>query len=372
MSAETGVTGGLDGLMAGLGDLGWPEGQELDFCAPGQRPGRVSIVHGGRAEVIWFPDDAPVERSFQLRHDLRVIPVAGDWVAVSGDEIRDVRERHTCLSRPDPNGRDVQVLAANIDLVLIVLPIDRGLNPKNLERLSVMAWDSGAEPLVLLTKADAAVAPEAEVAEAERLAPGVEVILTSSVDGRGLDRVRARLGRGTTATMLGASGAGKTSLLNALNAFGSFGGVDGAEGADAPGGRVEPTREVRRDGAGRHTTTTRRLYRLAGGGVLLDLPGIRSLDLLAGDDAVQETFADIALLAQDCRFRDCGHDAEPGCAVTEAVESGTLEARRLASWRAIRRELAYLERRNDPLKMAAHRAEWKAIAKSNRHDKGKR
>ncbi len=295
-----------------------------------------------------------METLFGLRHDLALTPVAGDWVAIGGEEIRRVRARRTTLTRPDPNQKDVQVLAANIDLIMIVLPIDRGLSAKALERLSVMAWDSGADQVVVLTKADLAEDPGESLAEAQALAPGVEVLLTSSVDGLGLDQLRARLVRGTTATMLGASGVGKTSLLNALE------------------GREERTREVRRDGAGRHATTTRKLYRLTSGGVLLDLPGIRSLDLLATDDAVNETFADIAELAEHCRFGDCQHDGEPGCAVAEAIEAGDLEQRRLGSWRAIRREMAYLDRRNDPAKMAAARAEWKQQTKAYKQRKDNR
>lgn len=341
----------MSSALDGLGDLGWPPNEDLDFLDGDERPGRVSIMHGGSAEVIWFPEDKPIETLFELRHDLPLTPVAGDWVAIGGGEIRRVRERRTSLTRPDPNEKDVQVLAANIDLIMIVLPIDRGLNAKNLERLSVMAWDSGADQIVILTKADLARDAEDSLAEAHTLAPGVEVLVTSSIDGRGLEQVRARLGRGTTATMLGASGVGKTTLLNALE------------------GREERTREVRRDGAGRHATTTRKLYRLASGGVLLDLPGIRSLDLLATDEAVNETFADIAALAEHCRFRDCRHNGEPECAVAQAIATGDLEERRLASWRAIRREMAYLDRRNDPAKVAAQRAEWKAATKAAKQTK---
>jgi len=187
--------------------------------------------------------------------------------------------------------------------------------------------------------------------EVQALAPGAEVATTSSVDGRGLAQVRSRLGRGVTATRLGASGVGKTSLLNALE------------------GHEERTREVGRGGAGRHATTTRRLYRLSSGGVLLDLPGIRSLDLLATDDAINETFADIAELAEDCRFRDCQHDGEPACAVASAIAAGGLDERRLDSWRAIRREMAYQERRNDPAKVAAQRAEWKQATMASKQGK---
>lgn len=333
-------------LANALASLGWKEG-DPEFWSGAERPGRVSIMHGSSAEVIWFPDDDEADVTvFELRRDLNLRPVAGDWVAVEGGELTRVAERRTSLKRPDPNGKDVQVMAAGIDTVLIVLPIDMGLNPKNLERLSVMAWDSGADPLVVLTKADAAANPREAVAEAEAAAPGVPVLLTSSADGRGLDELRARMGAGTTTTMLGASGAGKTSLLNALE------------------GHAEAVQGVRRDGQGRHTTTTRKLYRMASGGVLLDLPGIRSLDVLVDDEALEETFADITALAARCRFRDCSHQGDEGCAVEAAVADGTLPERRLASWRAIRREMAYQARRNDPAAMAAERQKWKQLTKS--------
>lgn len=336
-------------LRDSLTGVGWPSGREPDFLDQGQRPGRVSIMYGAIAEVIWFPDDT-VSRTtrFTLRRNLNLRPVAGDWVSIADDELVSVGPRWTSLSRPDPNEKDIQVLAANVDTVMIVLPIDRGLNTKMLERLTVMAWDSGAEPVVLLTKADGADDPPACVREAAASAPGVDILVTSAVDGTGLPELRQRMGPGTTTTMLGASGVGKTSLLNALE------------------GRREAVREVRRDGQGRHTTTTRKLYRLRSGGVLLDLPGIRSLDLHASDEAVADTFTDISALARDCRFRDCAHDGDAGCAVEAAVAEGVLSRRRLRSWHTIRREMEYMSRRNDPAAMAEKRLEWKRMTKATR------
>ncbi|WP_250028894.1 ribosome small subunit-dependent GTPase A [Paractinoplanes maris] len=340
----------MNQLVDSLTTLGWAAGAPL-FVSGDERPGRVSVVHGPSIEVIWFPSDAAAETTlFELRRDLNLRPVAGDWIVIDGGEPVRVVPRRTSLSRPDPNERDIQVLAANIDTVMIVLPIDRGLNLKNLERLSVMVWDSGADPLVVLTKADATDDPEPVVEEAQAAAPGVPVVLTSAVDGRGLDELRSRMAAGTTTTMLGASGVGKTSLLNALE------------------GHAEAVREVRRDGQGRHTTTTRKLYRLGSGGVLLDLPGIRSLDLYASDAAVEETFADVAALAEYCQFRDCAHDGDKGCAVEAAVAAGELPERRLQSWHAIRREMAYQSRRSDPAAMAAQRQEWKRVTKASKKD----
>lgn len=329
------------GLKPGA-DLGWlPSGTSL---------GRVLIVHGPAAEVAWCPPGNISCRTdrFELRADLPLRPVAGDWVAIAAGQLIDIGPRTTWLSRPDPNGRDTQVLAANVDLALIVVPIDRGLPATVVERLSVMVWDSGATPLLVLTKADLADDPESAAAEATLAAPGIDVIATSAPFGTGLDELRRRLGPGVTATMLGPSGAGKTSLLNALE------------------GTAEEVHDVRRDGQGRHTTTTRRLYPLTGGGLLLDLPGVRKLDVLASPEAIDATFEDIGRLAALCRFRDCGHIGDAGCAVQEAVDRGELAARRLHTWQRMQRELAHLQRRNDPAAMAAERAKWTQIAKAQR------
>lgn len=311
-----------------------------------QQRARVVVVHGRTAEVLHEPGDA-VE-AVRLAPGLALTPVAGDEVVVAAGRVTEVLPRRTQLTRPDPNGHELQVLAANVDLVLLVAPADHWLREGALERMAILAWDSGATPLVVLTKADLADDADERAAQARTATPGVEVVLTSTVDGRGLDELRAHLGAGVTATMLGASGAGKTSLLNALE------------------GRDEATREVRADGEGRHTTTTRRLYRLASGGTLLDLPGVRNLDLHASEEGVAAVYADVAALVERCRFADCAHDTEPGCAVTAAVASGELSARRLDGWHAARRELAYLERRTDPAARAAKLQEWKRLTRASR------
>ena len=328
-------------------DLGWlPDGAPL---------GRVVVVHGPAAEVSWCPPGSGTVRTdlLELHTDLPLRPVAGDWVAVGWSAagaggLVAIGPRATSLTRPDPNGRDTQVLAVNVDLALIVVPADRDPHPTVVERLSVLVWDSGALPVIVLTKCDAADDPAGAGADMALAAPGVDVLATSAVDGTGLAELRDRLGPGVTATMLGASGAGKTSLLNALE------------------GRAEAVHDVRRDGQGRHTTTTRRLYPLSSGGVLLDLPGIRRLDVLASPAAIDATFEDIAELAASCRFRDCAHDGDAGCAVAEAVAAGGLSPRRLRTWRQVQRELAHLQRRTDPRAMAAERAKWTQISRAQR------
>jgi ribosome biogenesis GTPase len=309
--------------------LGWTPEDDLvtpdDAC-----PGRVSIVHGANAEVVW--SDAGGHETTSICHfatTLTLRPVAGDWVGVRGDHIVSISARRTSLRRPIAKQREVQVLAANIDLVLLVVPIDRAVNLRMLERLSIMAWDSGARPVVVLTKADKSKSVESDVAETVLAVPGIDLVVTSSLGGRGIDELRALLHEGVTAVMLGASGAGKTSLLNAL------------EGSD------EFTRSVSRSGEGRHATTTRKLYRLSSGGVLLDIPGIRLLDLMVGQEGLNETFADVAELATKCRFRDCTHSGDEGCAVEHAVELGQLPSRRLESWRAVQSEIVQRDQRRD-------------------------
>jgi ribosome biogenesis GTPase len=304
----------------------------------GMNLGRVSIVHGSHAEVIWCHRDGREEVSTcQYATNLNLRPVAGDWVSLRERYIVAVLERRNALKRPDPNLRDVQVLAANLDLVLLVVPIDRGLNVRMLERFAVMAFDSGARPLVVLTKADGTSDATALENQTELAVPGVDILTTSSLSGEGMEQLRQLLHEGVTAVMLGASGAGKTSLLNAL------------EGSD------ETTLTVGASGEGRHATTTRKLYRLSSGGVLLDIPGIRLVDLMTGQTGVDETFSDISELAAKCRFRDCAHSGDVGCAVQAAVDAGELPARRLENWRLIQSAMAHQSSRRDPATSAAKR-----------------
>jgi ribosome biogenesis GTPase len=306
--------------------------------AEGMNLGRVVISHGGRADVIWVDDEGyEVDAQCEFAAKLNLTPVAGDWVVVRDERIAKVLTRRSELRRPHPNGRDVQILAANIDLVLIVVPVNIELNVKLLERLAIMAVDSGARPLVIVTKIDES--PDAahfkNAVEAEL--PTVEVLLTSSASDIGIKELSARLHEGVTAVMLGASGAGKTSLLNALE------------------GSSEVTRALGRSGEGRHATTTRKLYRLKAGGVLLDIPGIRLLEVLVDEEGLLQMFDDIEELSEQCRFRNCRHNGDDGCAIEKAVASGELSPDRLATWRRMNAEFVQHERLRDPLAAAAQR-----------------
>ena len=283
--------------------------------------------------------------------------VTGDWTqylpaadpADTGTAVR--LPRRTELVR-GAGGRAAarQALAANVDLVYILVSLAAPPNAGRLARLLAVAWDSGARPVVVLTKADlaegTAAAERDEVAET---ALGAPVLLTSTVDGRGLAELRAMLRPGRTAALLGVSGAGKSSLRNAL--------------AGQPGAEVGA---VGRTGKGRHTTTARELTLLPGGGLLLDTPGLRGVQLWAADGGLDQAFADIVERAGRCRYRDCRHDGEPDCAVASAVADGTLSARRVAAHAALRAEVGWLRERYDARDRAEQRREWRRRSKAVR------
>lgn len=248
----------------------------------------------------------------------------GDWVAVRiVDEdtrlVHAVLPRRSTLRRQDPgSGQAEQLLAANVDLVLIVAPLDR-LRVSRVERELLVAWESGARPVVVLSKADVAEDAAAAADAMARRTGGAEVVTTSARSGEGIDRISALLRPNLTAVLFGPSGAGKSSLANALL-----------------GDEVLATGEVRdADHRGRHTTTSRQLVPLPGGGVLIDTPGIRSIGVWGGEEGLSAAFADVQELAMACRFRDCRHEREPGCAVSDAVARGALDPARLDSYRKL-------------------------------------
>jgi ribosome biogenesis GTPase / thiamine phosphate phosphatase len=268
-----------------------------------------------------------------LRAEL--LPAVGDWIAVADGAVRHVLPRWSALQRADPDGAGTQALAANIDLVLVTTPADRS-SAARVERELALAWDSGAVPLVVVAKSDLDADSVAESLDA-RL-PGTDVLAVSAVTARGLVELRARLAPDRTAVLLGPSGAGKSTLANAL-----LGEERLSTGAVREG-----------DHRGRHTTTSRQLVAVPGGGVLIDTPGLRSLGLTAGVE-IGLGFPEIETLAQQCRFADCAHDGEPGCAVEAAITTGELDPARLGSFRKLAREVAWERRRNDPVASAAER-----------------
>ena len=290
--------------------------------------------------------------------DPTAVPAAGDWVVVAtwpdGRVTTEaVVPRRTAVVRAQVAAGSThgQVLAANADVVAVVEGMAPDPDPARLERLLALAWSSGARPLVVLTKADLVADPADLVAEVRELAPGCEVLATAATaddDTPGLARLRELLAGGATIALLGASGVGKSTLLNAL-----------------VGSESMRVNALRADGKGRHTTVTRELHLTPGGGAVLDTPGLRTVGLV-GREAVEEVFADVEALAERCRFADCAHDTEPGCAVGAAIESGALPARRLASYRKLRREIDWQASRTDARLRAERARVWKQRAAQNR------
>ena len=326
-------------------ERGWGEPQAEAFAshrARGLEAGRVAVQQRG-AYTVWPMSDggfgpeieAVAKRSLE-RSEIG-FPVIGDWVAYApaggGSDharIEAVLPRRTKLSRKVPGARaEEQVVAANVDTVFVMMGLDADWNLRRLERFLMVVWQSGAEPVVVLNKIDLASDPEARVEEACKVAPGVTVLAVGSKERIGLDRLERWLEPGSTVALLGSSGVGKSTLVNAL-----------------AGEDLQATGEVREhDQRGKHTTSFRRLLRLPSGAFLVDNPGVREVQLWTvaiGDD---EAFADVEELVAGCRFSDCGHESEPGCAVRIAVEEGRLKAKRLASWRALQEELRAIEAR---------------------------
>lgn len=327
-----------------LQSLGWTSErakQFAEYVARGQRPARVIALHRGVCVIDHGSSEQRARISGRLRHntlDEADLPTVGDWVAVAGAPNADaeavihaVAPRASALLRKTP-GREstAQALAANVDLILLAAALPNDVNLRRLERAIALVWESGAVPVVLLTKADLAADVTAALAATRARLTGVDVLALSTFSGAGVNEVSEFLRPAQTAVLLGPSGAGKSTLLNALLGDARM--------------RTSPVRE---DGRGRHTTTHRQLFRLPNGALLIDTPGLRELQLWGEEDSVDATFEDVAALAGACRFADCAHESEPGCAVLEALERGTLDPERLAHWRQLRAELAYLARREE-------------------------
>jgi ribosome biogenesis GTPase len=292
----------------------------------------------------------------RLLHTLTKLdrPVVGDWVAVlDGTDhasIQHLLERRTTLLRRAAGTLDEpQVVAANVDVFFVVTAVNRDFNERRLERYIAAVWNSGAEPVIVLNKVDLDTDVTPLLEAAERVAVGVPVVRASAVSGEGLDELRAHIADGRTIGFIGSSGVGKSSLTNRLL------GTD----MQAVGG-------LREDERGRHTTTARQLIVLPAGGMLIDTPGMRELGLLDDLGGVDVSFADVTALAGFCRFRDCAHEAEPGCAVRAAIAGGELSADRLESYRKLLREIAAAERKRDPLLAGRSKARWKEIHRSMR------
>ena len=346
--------------------LGWDSDWADAFgshAARGHRPARVVAVHRETSIVRDESGDRPATVSGSFRFQALAnsdYPTVGDWVAIDeSGVIAAVLPRRSVFKRMAADGTrhgagldDEQVMASNIDVALLVAGLDNDFNLRRIERYLAVAWSSAITPVVVLNKADLADDVDGRLIAVEAIAPGVVTVAVSARTGAGLDDLLVHFRPGATAAILGSSGVGKSTLVNALL-----------------GEIRQKTVEVRdSDSRGRHTTTHRELFELPGGAMLVDTPGIRALEVLGADAGLESTFDDIALFASACRFSDCAHDGEPGCAVRAALADGRLSEDRLASHRKLEREMARAARDGDPRARAEHRRTWRIIQKSvNEH-----
>jgi ribosome biogenesis GTPase len=344
----------FDGTLAALG---WTDDLEAAFTPyveRGFRPARVVAEHRGGFYVRSELGDRLAHARGRLRdHEIwGGMPAVGDWVVVCdapGDRfaIEALLPRRTKVSRKTPWLKaEEHVLVANVDTVLLVSGLDADFNVRRLERYLVAAWDSGADPVVVLTKLDVLDDP-GKIVEAEAVAVGVPVLAVSNVTGEGIDAVRDLLAPARTFALLGSSGTGKSTLANRL-----------------AGREVMPTGGLRADGRGRHTTRHRQLLILPDGAILVDTPGLRELQVWEGD--VDSAFADIAELAAECKFNDCSHTSEPECAVREALETGALDHGRWTSYLNLQRELRAIEARSSRRVQRELKSRWRARAREVR------
>ena len=350
--------------MLRLEDLGWNEFFAKQFPRNEQGellPARVAEENREIYKLLFEQGEAFAELAGKLRHEAASradLPAVGDWVLVSqrrgGDArgsgrltIHRVLERRNKFSRKTA-GRKTgeQIVAANVDTILLVTSMHQEFNLRRVERYLSLAWESGARPVVVLNKCDLCGEDAIWEVKAEIAKLGVSGLLTSALRGDGIELLREIVRAGTSA-LLGSSGVGKSSLINALL-----------------GENLQATRDVRAgDGKGRHTTTSRQMILVPGGGILIDTPGMRELQLWDAGSGVEQSFADIQKLASECRFRDCRHQSEPGCAVRAAAEEGELEAERLASYHKLEREEKFIEAKQDAAVRAARTKELKRLMK---------
>jgi ribosome biogenesis GTPase len=349
-----------------LTELGWNEHFEQHRPEGELVLGRVAVEHRGAYAVYTDGGDAWGELAGKLRYEAAgrgELPAVGDWVAMQPRPegratIRAVLPRRTKISRKVTLGEsEEQVLAANVDTIFLVSSLNRDLSARRIERYLTTAWESGAEPAIVLNKADLCPLEDRPelIADVEAIAFGVPVHTVSAVTGEGLDELAPYFGPGRTVVLLGSSGVGKSTLINS---------VLGVEQLD-----TGPVRQG--DDRGRHTTTHRELIRMPSGGLVIDTPGLREIQLwgeASEGGGLGEAFADVAELAASCRFVDCVHETEPGCAVREAIRSGTLPAERLDSYRKLQRELARLERRRDARLQSLERKKWRTFSKQQRRN----
>ena len=342
-------------------EFGWSDALQEAFAplaAAGWSPARVVAHHRGLWRLVTEAGECAGRLSGRFAAEAAAgeHPVVGDWLAIhrvdgEGDAlIHALMPRRSTFARRAAGGVGVQIVAANVDIAFLVAALNNDLNPRRLERYLIAARDSGATPVIVLTKEDLSTDVSGQRQAIAEIAADAPVVTLSALTGRGVEELDRWLKPGVTAALLGSSGAGKSTLLNAL-------------------ARTEmmSTGAVREaDDRGRHTTTHRELFRLPSGALLIDTPGMRELGLLAEEDALAQSFADVTALIADCKFSDCGHGSEPGCAIVAALADASLSAGRWQSYLKLQRELAFEARKENPAAEAAKRAEWKQVNKQQR------
>ena len=344
--------------------LGWTPAFEDHFATlavDGLEPARVAVEHRDAYVLYTARGERPAELSGRFRHAVEErgdLPAVGDWVAVSDPDGRErasiqaVLPRRTKFSRMAANdhGQTVeQVVAANVDVVFLTAGLDGDLSLRRLERYLTLGWESGAEPVIVLTKTDLCDDVPAVLLEVEAVAMGVPVHAVSNVTGEGIEALAAYFAGDRTVAALGSSGVGKSSLVNRL-----------------AGEELMATGGLRSDGRGRHTTTNRQLLPLPSGGLFLDTPGMRELRLWESEDGLAAAFDDVTAAAAHCRFTDCAHESEPDCGVRAALADGTLERDRFESWRKLQGELAHLAAKQDARLRAEATKERRRFTRSMR------
>ena len=322
---------------------------------------RVLSQEKGRYRLVSLQGEKWGEISGRFQYDVQVkseYPAVGDFVMADWNQgggsavIHHVLSRKSCFIRKAAGKKnEEQVVAANIDTVFLCMSLNNDFNVRRLERYVSIAWNSGAVPVIVLTKADLCENPDSKLAEVSSVAPGVDVLVTNTVDQNGYEQIYPYLEAGKTIALIGSSGVGKSTLINYLL-----------------GEKHLDTNGLRNDDKGRHTTTHRELILLPSGGMVIDTPGMRELGMWDVGDGIDQTFTDIEEMAQTCRFRDCTHSgSEPGCAVQEAIANGMLPTERLRSWQKLMNENRYME--NSQSYLAEKKRKFKSIAKMNKRNR---
>ena len=349
-----------------LVNLGWSDCFAHSFAPyadQGYCAGRVAVVHRSQYHLFTEQGDLTATLTGKFRHQIQTsedFPAVGDWVVfqeAAGDVkqglIEAVLPRKSQFSRQAAGSRTAaQVVAANVDTLFLISGLDQDFNLRRIERYLVMAWESGASPVIVLNKVDLCRDLDQTIMAVEDIAFGVPIVALSALRQNNLEALNPYLKPGHTIALLGSSGVGKSTLTNQLL-----------------GDEIQATQTVREDDSkGRHTTTSRTMLQLPSGALLIDTPGMRELQLWLVEDSLDETFGDIETLAQQCRFRDCQHHSEPGCAIQTALASGELSPKRFGSYQKLQKEQAYLHRRHDQQAQRNSKARWKSITRTLRQN----